>query len=247
MKKFQVVFLIALLWATAFLSCDRVRDEKPYLSLDDCQAFCEPLTKCAPATMSLIMNRKGPSPEMQLATDKLASRRACVQTCFSQVRPDLLFRYPRAFEFHQHFYKAQMNCMEYASDCKAFSACRQMQLHKAIADFPMDSTDERRCSETCERIHTCADQLVPRIFAAEYTEMPLDKQAEMVRQFGDRERCLFSCRYTLIQNRLDRRKIASAEDENLQNLEPFFQCLSQKDCGRFAWCVTSQTPPDDLK
>ncbi len=212
----------------------------------DCDPFCAKLTQCAESTVDLIMKRKGVSPEMLQASSKLANRHACQQACRSQIRPDLMFRYPKSFEFHQHFFRAQMQCLE-QNDCNAFTACRQMQLQKAIADFPMDPTDERRCNEACELIHTCADQLVPRIFLSEYTELPLDKQAELVRRFGDRERCLFSCRYTLIQNRIDRRKIASATDENLQNLEPFFQCLSQSDCGRFAWCVTSQTPPDDLK
>lgn len=246
MKKVYLQFLI-LFSVFVSLACERVKNEKPYLTMTDCNTFCETLTQCAETTIGMIQQRKGISPEMQMATKKLSSRRACMQTCFSQIHPAFMFRYPKAFHFYQHFYTDQMQCLKYASDCKAFSACRQMQLHKSIADFPMDPTDQRRCNEACERIHTCADQLVPRIFAVEYAELSLDKQAELVRQFGDQDRCLLSCRFTMIQSQLDRRKITSATDENFQNLEPFFQCLSQSDCGRFVWCVMSQTPPDDLK
>ncbi len=228
-----------LLVPAAWSGCERHSGSDDVLTMAACDPYCDALTECSGDTVRLIAGRRGLDPDTEAAAQRLKSKRSCLSSCRDQIRPDNLFQYPKTFKFYQYFLRGQMECME-QNDCGKFAVCRQAQLTRAIAEFPLDETEARRCDETCTRVNTCANLLVPRIYAAEFDKMPLDKQAEMIRRHGDRDRCLHSCRYASIKNTLDKKKLTSTVDENWEDIQPFMQCLAHTDCAQFTQCVTSQ-------
>ncbi len=231
-----LLFLPAALW----FACDRHDASKAPLTPAHCDAYCERVTGCTDVSVKFMAGRGGLSEESQQGAAKLRNQKACLASCRDQLDPSQAEKYPLSHKFYQFVLKGQMSCLEH-QDCGKFSVCRQAQLAKAIAEYPMDSTDARRCNETCDRVSQCAGELVPRVYLAEYDKLPLDARAEMVRRHGDRDRCLQSCRYSSIKARLDKRKMASAQDENWVDLQPFMQCLAHTDCKEFTRCVVSQS------
>jgi hypothetical protein len=240
MKKLILLSLSLFPLVLGSVACERHSDAGAPLTMEACDPYCEKLTQCSDDTIKMMASRHGATRETLDAARHLSSKRSCLSTCRAQIRPDNLFRFPQSFKFYQYFLKGQMECMD-QPDCARFNVCRQAQLSRAIAEFPMDPTDGRRCEEACTRINECANVLVPRIYIAEFDKMPLDRQAEMIRRHGDRDRCLHSCRYASIKNRLDKKKMSSTIDENWEDLQPFMQCLAHTDCAKYTQCVTSQT------
>jgi len=241
MKNSTIVLFIALvLPSAAQLSCDRHKAGKAPLTASDCDPYCERITTCTDVSVKLMAGRSALSPEVQEGTVKLKNQKACLASCRDQLDPKQVEKFPQSYKFYQFVLRGQISCLEH-QDCAKFSVCRQAQLAKAIAEYPMDPTDARRCDETCDRVSACAAELVPRVYLAEYDRLPLDARAEMVRRHGDRDRCLQACRYSSIKARLDKRKMASAADENWVDLQPFMQCLAHTDCKDFTRCVVSQS------
>lgn len=232
--------LLLLLPAALQLACERHDPDKTPLTASRCEPYCERLTACADVSVKFMAGRGGLSPESREAAVKLKSQKACLASCRDQLDPGQAEKFPQSYKFYQFVLRGQMSCLE-QEDCGKFAVCRQAQLAKAVAEFPMDPTDARRCHETCDRVSACAAELVPRVYLAEYDKLPLDARAEMVRRHGDRDRCLQSCRYSSIKARLDKRKMASAQDENWVDLQPFMQCLAHADCKEFTRCVVSQS------
>ena len=232
-------FFLFLLVNSPLSGCDK-HNAKGYLTVADCEPYCEKLVACSGDSLRMMAGRRQIASETLESGMKLQSKRACMSTCSTQIHPQNMFKYPQWFKFYQYFLRGQMECLT-QPDCAKLTACRQAQLVRAIAEFPMDETDARRCDETCTRIHQCADILVPRVFLTEFSQAPLDKQAELIRQHGDRDRCLHSCRFASIKNRLDKRKLTSTVDDNWEDLQPFMQCLAHTDCAQFTQCVTSQS------
>ena len=189
--------------------------------------------------MKMLIARKQTSPETLAVGGLFANKKNCVARCAEQVRPENKEKYPKYFEFHQLFLRAQMSCLS-KTDCPSFAVCRQAQMYRAIAEFPLDEPSARRCKEVCSKNHECANLLVPRVFMGEFEKLPLDKQAEYVKRYGDRDRCLFSCRYSSIRKDLDLKKMSSTIDENWEDMQPFFHCLAHGDCAQYTKCVTSQ-------
>jgi hypothetical protein len=236
----HLLFLVLVLPAALQVACDRHGARQAPLTPAQCEPYCERVTACTDVSVKLMAGRGNLSPESQQGAAKLKSQKACLASCRDQLDPSLAEKYPISHKFYQFVLRRQMSCLEH-EDCGKFSVCRQAQLAKAIAEYPMDTTDARRCDETCDRVSQCAAELVPRVYLAEYDRLPLDARAEMVRRHGDRDRCLQSCRYSSIKARLDKRKMGSAQDENWVDLQPFMQCLAHTDCKEFTQCVVSQS------
>jgi hypothetical protein len=239
--KNQILLSLSLVWlGLGAIACERHSDAGAPLTMAACDPYCERITQCSDDSVKMMARRGGATKETLDAARALSNKGACLSSCRAQIRPDNVFRFPQSFKFYQYFLKGQLECMD-QPDCGKFTVCRQAQLARAIAEFPMDPTDGRRCDEACSRINQCANVLVPRIYIAEFDKMPLDRQAEMIRRHGDRDRCLQSCRYASIKNRLDKKKLTSTIDENWEDMQPFMQCLAHTDCAKYTQCVTAQS------
>jgi len=234
----SLVFVL-LLWA-GVAACERHKATDTPLTPAACDPYCTRVTACTETTARLLAGRRGAAAGEAEAPTQLKDKRACVANCSEQLNPDHAAKYPASYKFSQIFLRGQMSCLEH-QDCGAFSVCRQAQLARSIAEYPMEPTDARRCDETCNLVSQCAAELVPRVYLAEYEKLPLDRRAELVRQHGDRDRCLQSCRFASIKFRLDKRKLTSTVDDNWIDLQPFMQCLAYTDCKAFTQCVISQS------
>ncbi len=239
-KSFSTIFVSVVLFAAGVAACERHQAAPAPLTPAACDPYCERVTACTDTTVKLMAGRRAAAAGEGGAPDQLKDKRACLANCSSQLNPDDATKYPTSYKFSQIILRGQMSCLEH-QDCRAFTVCRQAQLARSIAEYPMDPTDARRCDETCNLVSQCAAELVPRVYLAEYEKMPLDQRAELVRQHGDRDRCLQSCRFASIKFRLDKRKLTTTVDDNWIDLQPFMQCLAYPECKAFTQCVISQS------
>ncbi len=210
------------------------------LKPEQCEEYCNRITSCARETIDLIWeSRRGDPAARGEALQMVSDRNACMTTCRDQLNPAHAEKFPDDHKYHQFFMRNQMACMSY-KDCRTFAVCRHESLFKSVAEYPLDPLESRRCNDVCARIHQCANILAPRLFAAEFAELPLDKQADMVRRVGDRDRCHHSCRFSMIRRNLERKALKSALEETAENIQPYMNCLAHQDCAEYAKCVQLQ-------
>ncbi|MBU1221201.1 hypothetical protein KKF34_13525 [Myxococcota bacterium] len=147
---------------------------------------------------------------------------------------------PEEVKFYRYFFSLQKPCFE-SKECDAFMSCRSQKYKDAIDTYPMDKITAERCKKVCAKLSGCASAIVPSMMGKNFKDMPLDKQAEVIKKRSDSGACVHMCR------RYHVREVIESDLSGRDKIDAFFSeynralnCVGHKDCGAFAKCAFLQ-------
>lgn len=192
-----------------------------------CDTSCEQLVRC-----SKEIKTKSRKEKIIQNHDK------CLKSCKSLIDGK---GKPEEVKFYRYFFSIQKPCFE-SKSCDAFMSCRSQKYREAIDSYPMDKVASERCKRVCEKLSGCAPEIVPVIMGKKFKDLPLDKQAEIIKKRSDSISCIHMCRMYHV------REVVDKDLSGKEKIDAFFtefnralNCTGHKDCSSFAKCTFLQS------